>query len=335
MKTLLPTDPLARNACLLALLALFGAYFCYTYLHRPRLQRVEALTLRIDQLASLRQQYVGGLPPGLEGLEVYSAYLARLEALIPTSQDVAALLAAVSVEERRTGVEVMMLRPEPRESREVYDRWSYQAVVKGPYHQIASFLTAIASLHRIMIPSDVTITAELASAADDVGSGASLVASFRIHTHVPEQPLPREHASAGASQDTVASSDSELSGRLLYAREFFVYTARQRDPFLAPRRSGTTGTFTDGIRLLGIIHHNRPELGVVLLGNTPPGVDEAHSGALGGRRRETVRLRLGQTLGDMRLAQIHSDHIVLEVDLPTGVVRRMLQIPRTDERIPS
>lgn len=188
MKALLPNDPLARNAFLLALLACFGAYFFYTYLHRPRLQRVEALTLRIDQLASLRQQHGVDLPLGAEDPErhlgAYSAYLARLEALVPTSEDVASLLAAISVEERRAGVEVTMLRPEPRESGEVYDRWSYQVAVRGRYHQIASFMTAIASLHRIMIPSDVNITAEPAFPADGVGAGASLVASFRIHTYV-------------------------------------------------------------------------------------------------------------------------------------------------------
>ena len=188
MKALLPSDPLARNAFFLALLACFSAYFLYIYLHRPRLQRVETLTLRIDQLASLRQQHGVDLPLLAEDPErhlgVYSAYLARLEALVPTSEDVASLLAAISVEERRAGVEVTMLRPEPRESGEVYDRWSYQVAVRGRYHQIASFMTAIASLHRIMIPSDVNIAAELAYPTDGVGASASLVASFRIQTYV-------------------------------------------------------------------------------------------------------------------------------------------------------
>ena len=188
MRALLPNDPLARNAFLLALVAFFGAYFFYAYLHRPRLRRVETMTLRIGQLASLRQQHGVDLPLRAEDPErhlgAYSAYLARLEALVPTSEDVASLLAAISVEERRAGVEVTMFRPEPREPGEAYDRWSHQVAVRGRYHQIASFMTAVASLHRIMIPSDVNITAELAFPADGVGANASLVASFRIHTYV-------------------------------------------------------------------------------------------------------------------------------------------------------
>lgn len=196
MKTLLPNDPLARNSFLLAILAFLGAYFFYTYLHRPRLERVEALTLRVDQLTGLRQQHDAGLPPGdnapEQHLEAYSAYLAQLEVLIPTREDVRGLLQAISVEARRTGAEVTMLRPEPREPGEVYDRWTYQVAARGQYHQIASFMTAIASLDRIMIPSDVSIAAAVASPAERVGASAPLLASFQIHTYVDPGSRTRE-----------------------------------------------------------------------------------------------------------------------------------------------
>ncbi len=164
---------------------------------------------------------------------------------------------------------------------------------------------------------------------------AGVTALLEFAAIAPGQAPLREHAAAGAGQDTVASSGSEPSEGLIYERELFVYTARQRDPFLPPKRSGATGTLTDDIRLLGIIHHDRTELSVVLLGNVRTTVDEADSRAADGPRRKTVRLRLGQSIGDVRLAQIRSDHIVLEVDMPTGVVRRMLQISQTNERIPS
>lgn len=166
-------------------------------------------------------------------------------------------------------------------------------------------------------------------------AAAGVAALLEFAAIAPEQVPLREHGAADAGQDTVASSSSEPSGGLIYEREFFVYTARQRDPFLPPRRSGTTGTFTDGIRLLGIIHHDRTDLSVVLLGNVRTTVDEADSRIADGRRRKAVRLRLGQSLGDMRLARIRPDHIVLEVDMPTGVVRRMLQISQANERTPS
>lgn len=151
----------------------------------------------------------------------------------------------------------------------------------------------------------------------------------------PQQALPSAHAAAHFGQDTVAAGMSEPSGWLIHERESFVYTARQRDPFVPPTRTTTTGTFTAAIRLLGIIRHDRADLGVVLLDTMRTAVDETDSRVPDGSPPQAVRLRLGQTLGDMRLTRIHSDHIVLEADVPTGVVRRVLRIPRTNERIPS
>ena len=191
-----PNDPLRRNAVLAAFVGVSALYFFHAHVHRPRLERAEALAARIDRWASLH--------PGLDarrgardrasGLETYAAHLARLETLIPASDEVSALLEAISVAERRTGVEIMLLSPEPRREDEAYEHWSYETVARGGYHEIASFLTAIASLDRIMIPSDVDMAAELASPAEPasrterIGTGTSLVANFRIRTYVRREP---------------------------------------------------------------------------------------------------------------------------------------------------
>lgn len=151
----------------------------------------------------------------------------------------------------------------------------------------------------------------------------------------PEQAPSQEHAVADTGQDTVAPGNSDPSGGLMYERELFAYTPRQRDPFLPPDGSGGTGALLEGIRLLGIIHHDRTSLSVVLLGNVRTVVDQRDSRAGDARRPQTVRLRPGQTIGHMRLARIHSHHVVLEAATPTGVVRRMLRIPQASERNPS
>lgn len=192
MKASLPSDPLPRGAVLVALLALSGVYFVYTYLHQPRQERADALRLRIDELETLKQQLGADSPPGISEperrLETYAAHLARLETLIPASEEVGDLLEAIDVEERRTGVEITMLRPEPREPGEVYDRWSYDVVARGGYHHIASFMTAIASLDRIMVTTDVSIGTETDPYGNRVAANAVLAARFRIRTYVNRGP---------------------------------------------------------------------------------------------------------------------------------------------------
>lgn len=206
MRALLPNDPIARNASLVALLALLGAYFFHNYLHRPRLERVEALNLRIDRLAVLRQQSDSDPPLATEErerhLEAHADYLSLLEALIPTSEEARTLPEAISVEAGRTGVELTTLRPESREPGEVYDLWSYRVAASGRYHQIAAFITAIASLRRIMIPSDVGIATEVASPAERVGASAFLVVDFKIHTYVDPGPPFNEAPGLPAAEDS-------------------------------------------------------------------------------------------------------------------------------------
>lgn len=158
---------------------------------------------------------------------------------------------------------------------------------------------------------------------------AGVTALVGVAAIAPEQTRSREYVAAEAGQDTVTSNATGPSGGFAYERESFVYTPRQRDPFLPTDGSGTMGAITDGIRLMGIIHHDGTNLDVALLGNVRTDVVGAGSRDGGGPRQGTVRVRPGQTVGDMRLARVHADHVVLEATTADGVVRRTLRIPRT------
>ena len=66
-----------------------------------------------------------------------------------------------------------------------FDTWSYQFTVVGHYHQVGEFLTDIASLRRIMVPTDVRLAA--ASQAQGRAFGdttAMLEARFTVRTYV-------------------------------------------------------------------------------------------------------------------------------------------------------
>ncbi len=204
---LLPRDRLQRSAVLACVLALMSVYFAYAYICAPRAARAETLRLRLAEL----QAYVRR--PGPEAsldqaelkrrLEVHKAHLAQLEGLIPSSEEVASLLEAVSVEERLAGVEVIMLRPETPEAGEPYGRHSYEMAVKGGYHAIGSFLTAVASLERIMAPTDLATDRAAPPGTGQPGSAHDVVARFRIRTYVAS-PVPNAEPAAPAATGTAA-----------------------------------------------------------------------------------------------------------------------------------
>jgi len=92
-----------------------------------------------------------------ERLGQYERHVDRLEALIPQSEEVAALLNQISASARITGVSDPEMRPEPDEVGDFYTKESYEIEVIGDYHDIGRFLTHIASLPRIITPMDLEL----------------------------------------------------------------------------------------------------------------------------------------------------------------------------------
>ena len=203
--SLLPADPVRKSAVLLAFLSLSGLYFTHTYAYSPGAEQVESTHLRLGRLEEgnrgARTVAAMGEVELEERLALYQEHIDRLEKLIPANEEVAALLEAISDEERKAGVEVTMMRPEPVERGDFYDRLSYELAVRGSYHAVGSFMTAIASLERIVAPGDLALTASDPSGAEGEVYDGTVSASFRIRTYVaaPAQPPgPESSANNGA-----------------------------------------------------------------------------------------------------------------------------------------
>ncbi len=117
-------------------------------------------------------------------LAYYRQLAGQLEALLPYSVEVPALMEAIATEHRRAGVEMTMFRPESPEAIEPYEQWTYQLAVRGSYHAIASFVAAIGSLDRIVAADDMVVAAEGSTPDAVEGGHANVVASFRLRLRV-------------------------------------------------------------------------------------------------------------------------------------------------------
>lgn len=185
---LLPDNPKSRNAALAAGLALVGLYFFHAYYHTPRAEEVVALESRLEALDNQnRRAQIIATRGGVEleqRLALYEGHIVQLEKLIPQDEEVAALLEAMALEGRRTGVEITLMRPEPLEPGDFYDRWSYELGVQGTYHAVGTFLASIASLERIIASVDLemNLAGQETTEADDEEGAVN--ARFRIQTYV-------------------------------------------------------------------------------------------------------------------------------------------------------
>lgn len=183
----LPRDPVRRGAVLVAFLAVSSVYFVYTYVHAPRAER------RVTQETRLRRLDAGNAEAEariVEGRQLerrvshYIRQLARLETLLPSNLQISVLLESLSETEGGSSVEITRMRPEPTQQGPFYDLWSYEMEVQGGYHSIASFLTDVASLERILVPDVVTIVPAATVPGDHGPHNGNVTAHLRITTYV-------------------------------------------------------------------------------------------------------------------------------------------------------
>ena len=156
----LPRDRVRKTAVLVAFLAASGVYFVYTYVHAPHVRHVDTQEARLRRLeadnveAEAKAAEQGRLE---RRVSHYLTQLQYLETLVPSDGQVSALLESLSGTEGGSGVEVIRMRPQPIQHGPFYDHWSYEMEILGSYHAVASFLTDVASLERILVPEVVTI----------------------------------------------------------------------------------------------------------------------------------------------------------------------------------
>jgi type IV pilus assembly protein PilO len=130
-------------------------------------------------------------------LETYRASLALLRRLVPERNEVPNLLDDISTRSKIRGVTLSSVVPQPVEPGPMpFDTYKYNMSVIGRYDQIGQFLADVASLQRIIVPYDVTVSAANSSSAKALGdsTGSMLEAKFQIRTFV-KSPNPEGEAS--------------------------------------------------------------------------------------------------------------------------------------------
>lgn len=120
----------------------------------------------------------------------YNASLTLLRSLVPEQREVTNLLDDVTARSRARGVRMTGFQPEaPVAGPLPFDTYAYEFTVVGHYHQVAQFLTDIASLRRIMVPADVKLSAANNQQGKVFGDTTSMLeANFTVRTYVKAKP---------------------------------------------------------------------------------------------------------------------------------------------------
>ncbi len=153
-----------RDQMLVAVSVLtFAAAAAYGYfLYLPKSDDLAGTQQHVDVLEKKNSQARADIANGsLQKLrleaEQYAAELVLLRQIVPTTNEVPALLENVSTAARRVGLDLSSVEPMPVLVGEQFDTYRYKLSVTGGYHAIAAFLTNVGSLNRIVAPVALTL----------------------------------------------------------------------------------------------------------------------------------------------------------------------------------
>lgn len=185
-------------------LALVGVY--YQYVWTPKGNALITMRERVDTLESRntrarREMATGSIDALKEQALAAQRDLDIMRQLVPTSNEVPALLEQVSTAARRAGLDLAGVEPQPVIEGDQFDTHKYKVTLMASYHQLAEFLTNVGGLTRIVAPVNLTLapstnqTVQKRMRVD----GALIDSKFEIQTYVAKTAPPAGAQRGGKS----------------------------------------------------------------------------------------------------------------------------------------
>jgi type IV pilus assembly protein PilO len=186
---LLPTDRKDQTKLLVAIVFLAAAGLYFNFIYTPKTATLAALQTHVDSLDAMNQRAKLDVARGsIDKLRAQSAEFGSemeiMRQLVPTGNEVPALLESVSTAARTVGLDISSVSPDGVIQGDQFDTYKYKLGVTGPYHKIAQFLTNVGTLRRIVAPINLTLVVSNAPQRNRDPSVQLLDATFDIQTYV-------------------------------------------------------------------------------------------------------------------------------------------------------
>lgn len=193
---ILPTKQRDQILLVVAVAALGIAGYYYMNMWTPKRDELNESQTRLDSLLVVNQRAKAELAQGRTAelkaeAERLREDLVVMRQLVPTGNEVSALLDQVSTAARRVGLDIADVQPLPTINGDQYDAYKYRLSVRGRYHQIGVLLANIGSLQRIVAPINLSLTPrQLEPGVARSQKAQPLEALFEIQTYVARMALP-------------------------------------------------------------------------------------------------------------------------------------------------
>lgn len=193
----MPTSQRDQGMLLLAIVAFGGVFLYWNFVFQPKKEELDLLVTRIENLDAsngrVRRSLAGGSVDSLDKQRTeLDENLRVMRTLIPTGNEVPALLDQILAAARQGNTEVGDFAPSQTVQGTTFDTYGFRLTLRGTYHQIGEVLTAIASLQRIIVPVNVSLTPTAETGRRDPAPGEQLLtANVDVQTYVVRTELAK------------------------------------------------------------------------------------------------------------------------------------------------
>lgn len=189
---LIPGGPREQRLVAIAVIAIALAALYYAFIYSPKAEELAVVETHLEQLnagndLAKKEMAKGSVDQLRTQAEESRRNLELMRQLVPTGNEVPALLEQVSTAARRAGLEIASVEPEPVIEGDQFDTYRYRVRVIGGFHPIAEFLSNVGGLTRIMAPINLRLTSvgNPGAVRTRARAGQSLLdANFQLQTYV-------------------------------------------------------------------------------------------------------------------------------------------------------
>lgn len=202
----LPHTPRDQVKLIIGVVAVALAVAYYVYPYSSKNEQIVADAERVTTLEEANQkaarEFAGG---SIEELRAQAAEnrsaLTVMRRLVPTSNEVPALLEEISTAARRAGLDVGGVTPEPVLKGERFDTYRYTVTIIGGYHEFGEFLANVGSLARIVAPVNFSIVASGPGRVSQIKTADknAIASTITLQTYVERTTPPKMAAKERSS----------------------------------------------------------------------------------------------------------------------------------------
>jgi len=199
------SDPKVQKVILVIFAVGLVGYLYYEYFFKSKAEEIEKVAaelIKVDFELKTARAIVQASDTVLlrQQLERSKEELDLISGLLPSSENLPALLEQVTRVADRSGVKSALFEPAAPIQHEIYQERPYKVTLRGGFHETALFLSEVASLPQIIKPAGLSMVRKVRRPAEQPrAEEKSLIAEMTLTTYLLIE-APKETAGKNAKK---------------------------------------------------------------------------------------------------------------------------------------